>query len=149
MYVNDLLEDLKSHKIGLKIGTTYVGCPACADDIASLSSAHTKLQTMVHVSTAIWHSKQDRVSLHPEKTKAVILNKAAKLDRLNLSWTLDNTIIYPSKETTHLGIVRSEIKENNLIDIRLSIIAIARRTLYILLKNRSAWIERIKPGNLL
>ncbi|CAC5415183.1 unnamed protein product [Mytilus coruscus] len=29
VYVNNLLEDLKSHNLGLKIGTNYVGCPTC------------------------------------------------------------------------------------------------------------------------
>ncbi|CAC5412011.1 unnamed protein product [Mytilus coruscus] len=90
----------KTHTIGLKIGTTYAGCQTCAD-IAVLSSDLTELQTMVSI--AIWHSKQDRVTLHPEKTKAIILNKSAKLDRSNLSWTLDNTIIIPVQRNNPSG----------------------------------------------
>ena len=38
LYVNKLLEDLKTYSLGFKIGTTYVGCPTCADDIAFMSS---------------------------------------------------------------------------------------------------------------
>lgn len=46
MNTNDLLEDLKSHNIGLKLGTTCE-MPTCADDISFLSSNLTELQTMV------------------------------------------------------------------------------------------------------
>ena len=35
LYVNNLLEDLKTHNLGFKIRTTYVGCSTCADDIGS------------------------------------------------------------------------------------------------------------------
>lgn len=74
---------------------------------------------------------KDRVTLHPEKLKLLsLINYASKLDRSNLSWTLNNIIIHPSKETTHLGIIRSEQKKLN-IDARLSI---ERRTLYSLIK---------------
>ncbi|CAC5393734.1 unnamed protein product [Mytilus coruscus] len=140
MHVNDLLENLKSHNIGLKIGTTYVGCTTCADTSAFLSSDPAELRYLL----AIWHSKRDRVTLHPEKTKAVILNKSEKLDRSKLSWTLDNTIIYPSKETTHLGIMRLELKENNLdIDARMSI---ASRTLYSLIKTEVHGTNGLNPA---
>jgi hypothetical protein len=40
LYVNNLLEDLKTHSLGFKIGTTYVGCPTYADDKAFMSSCN-------------------------------------------------------------------------------------------------------------
>ncbi|CAC5356193.1 unnamed protein product [Mytilus coruscus] len=112
VYVNNLLEDLKSHNLGLKIGTNYVGCPTCADDIAFLSSSHQELQCMLSVATH--HARQSRVTINPTKTKAVILNKPKNINRSDLNWTLGNTPVYPSEDTTHLGLIRAELKENNL-----------------------------------
>ncbi|CAC5379930.1 unnamed protein product [Mytilus coruscus] len=112
VYVNNLLDDLKSHSLGLKIGTNYVGCPTCADDIAFLSSSHQVLQCMLSVATH--HARQSRVTINPTKTKAVILNKPKNINRSDLNWTLGNTPVYSSEDTTHLGLIRAELKENNL-----------------------------------
>ncbi len=35
-YLNELLNDLENHNIGISIGNTYAGCPTCADDIVLL-----------------------------------------------------------------------------------------------------------------
>ena len=129
LYVNKLLEDLKTHSLGFKIGTTYVGCPTCADDIAFMSSCQQELQCMLSV--ANHQAKQSRVTIHPTKTKAVRLNKTKNMSRNDLNWSLGDNLIYPSNETTHLGIIRAELKENDLnIEARLSI---ARRTMYSLM----------------
>ncbi|CAC5400431.1 unnamed protein product [Mytilus coruscus] len=106
VYVNNLLEDFKSHNLGLKIGTNYVGCPTCADDIAFLSSSHQELQCMLSVATH--HARQSRVTINPAKTKAVILNKPKNINRSDLNWTLGNTPVYPSEDTTHLGLIRAD-----------------------------------------
>ena len=51
--------------------------------------------------------------------------------KTDLQWKLGNNIIEPTENATHLGIIRSELKENQLnIEARLSI---ARRTLYSLI----------------
>ena len=83
------------------------------------------------LSVATHHARQSRVTINPTKTKAVILNKPKKISKSDLNWTLGNTLVYPSEDTTHLGLIRAELKENNLnIDARISI---ARRTLYSLM----------------
>jgi hypothetical protein len=61
------------------IGRTYVGCPTCEDDIALLSNNVNELQDMLL--TLHRHSRQDRVSINPTKTKAVILNKTSKIQK--------------------------------------------------------------------
>ncbi|CAC5392109.1 unnamed protein product [Mytilus coruscus] len=99
VYVNNLLEDLKSHNLGLKIGTNYVGCPTYADDIAFLSSSHQELQCMLSVATH--HARQSRVTINPTKTKAVILNKPKNINRSDLNWTLGNTLFIHQK-TQHI-----------------------------------------------
>ena len=72
--------------------------------------------------------KRDRVTIHPDKTKAVILNKPNIITRSNLHWKLGDKTVYPSEVTTHLGIVRAELTENQL-NVE-AIISLARRTLY-------------------
>ena len=72
-YINPCLMELKEHKIGLMIGTTYCGCPARADNIALLSECENELQIMTIVVKR--HAKQDRVTIHPDKFNAVLLNK--------------------------------------------------------------------------
>jgi hypothetical protein len=53
------------------------------------------------------------------------------MSRNDLNWSLGDNLIYPSNETTHLVLIRAELKENNLnIEARLSI---ARRTMYSLM----------------
>ncbi|CAC5359229.1 unnamed protein product [Mytilus coruscus] len=116
VYVNNLLEDLKSHSLGLKIGTTYVGCPTCADDVAFISNCEQELQCMLSVTNH--HANQSKVTINPSKTKAVILNKPKNVNRSDLQWTLSNNSIYPSEDTSHLGLLRAEIKENESMPAR-------------------------------
>jgi hypothetical protein len=67
----------------------------------------------------------------PSKTNAVILNKPNTITRSNLHWELGDKTVYPSEETTHLGIIRAELKENQLnVEARISL---ARRPLYSLI----------------
>ena len=47
VYIDPLMNVLKSKRLGLKIGTVYVGCQACADDIALLASSDKELQLML------------------------------------------------------------------------------------------------------
>jgi hypothetical protein len=37
-YLNELLNDLENHNIGISIGNTYAGCPTCAGDVRTLRS---------------------------------------------------------------------------------------------------------------
>ena len=43
-YNNQLLDVLRDRKIGAMIGTTYIGCPTVADDIALISDNPEDLQ---------------------------------------------------------------------------------------------------------
>ena len=83
------------------------------------------------LSVALNHANRDRFTIHPSKTKAVILNKQNTITRSNLHWELGDRTVCPSEETTQLGIIRIELKENQLnVEARISL---ARRTLYSLI----------------
>ena len=127
-YINPCLMELKEHKIGLLIGTTYCGCPTCADDLALLSECENELQIMSNVVKR--HSRQDRVTIHPDKSNAVLLNKPKSYSKKSFSLDLSEKTISLSSDTTHLGLLRSESNENNInIEERLKL---ARRILYAL-----------------
>jgi hypothetical protein len=48
-YLNELLNDLENHNIGISIGNTYAGCPTCADDIVLLSLNNNEMQEMLDI----------------------------------------------------------------------------------------------------
>ena len=130
-YINPCLMELKEHKIGLLIGTTYCGCPTCADDLALISECENELQVMTNVVKR--HSKQDRVTIHPDKSNAVLLNKPKSYFKKSFSLDLNEKTISLSSDTTHLGLLRSESNENTInIEERLKL---ARRTLYALINS--------------
>ena len=62
-YINPCLIELQQHRLGFCIGTTYCGCPTCADDLAFLSNCENELQIMMNVARR--NANQDRVTIHP------------------------------------------------------------------------------------
>ena len=44
IYIDPLLDILKSKRLGLRIGTTHIGNPTCADDVVLLASSVEELQ---------------------------------------------------------------------------------------------------------
>ena len=140
-YINPCLMELKEHKIGLMIGTTYCGCPACADDIALLSECENELQIMTNIVKR--HAKQDRVTIHPDKSNAVLLNKPRSYYKKSFSLKLSEKTITLSTDTTHLGILRSESNENIInIEERLKL---ARHTLYALISTEVHGSNGLNP----
>jgi hypothetical protein len=68
--------------------------------------------------------------LIPEK-KIPILNKTRAITKSTLKWTLGESEICPTNQAVYLGIIRSEMKENEInIEDRISL---ARRTMYTLM----------------
>ena len=72
--------ELKHNRLGLCIGNIYCGCPTCADDLAVLSDCQNELQLIANVIKR--HAKKDRVTIHPVKTKAVMLHKHKSVSKL-------------------------------------------------------------------
>jgi hypothetical protein len=133
-YLNELLNDLENHNIGISIGNTYAGCPTCADDIVLLSLNNNEMQEMLD--TVLDYARDHRFQIHPVKSNAIIKTVGKrKIDRVaekqNELKLGDNTLHFKS-ETPHLGLTRSSSDENRInIEER---IALARRTLYSLIK---------------
>ena len=129
IYLNPCLMELEHNRLGLCIGTSYCGCPACADDVALLTRCKNELQLMANVFNR--NCKQDRVTIHPSKSNVVLLKNHKSVTKKNVKVELNGNNISLSENTTHLGLLRAEVNENIInIDDR---IRLARRTLYSLI----------------
>ena len=76
-YINPCLIELKQHRLEFSIGTTYCGCPTCADDLAFLSDCEKELQLMMNVAKR--NANQDHVTIHPDKSNYVLLNSHTQI----------------------------------------------------------------------
>ena len=129
IYLNPCLKELEQQRLGLCIGSVYCGCPTCADDVALLARCENELQLMSNVVQR--NCRQKRVTIHPVKSNIVLLQPHKTVTKKTFTHNLNGNDIQLSTSTTHLGLFRSEIKENTInIDERLSL---ARRTLYSLI----------------
>ena len=79
-YNKGILDTLENTNIRYKIGTNYIGCPTCADDImlcgGSEHDAFTQLRIIEHCTS------NDRVKINSKKTEILQVNKKNK--ELNL-----------------------------------------------------------------
>lgn len=132
-YINDLLLELEDRCLGISIGTTYVGCPTCADDVLLMTNDSGELQTMLSI--AYTYSRENRYQIHPQKsiviTKDASKSSAASKQPIS-SWHIGDTEIRKERTASHLGLTRASTDENNInVSDRISL---ARRTLYALMR---------------
>ncbi|VDI19758.1 Hypothetical predicted protein [Mytilus galloprovincialis] len=125
-YINDLLKTLERNRLGMHIGTTYIGCPTVADDIALVANSATDLQLMLNVANS--YANREKYVIHPEKSTILMKIPPKRSNTTSSDWKLGDNEVSVSKTTTHLGIIRSEKNEVSInIDDRISC---ATKTLY-------------------
>ncbi|MES9903995.1 MAG: reverse transcriptase family protein, partial [Sedimenticola sp.] len=132
-YINDLLLDLESRSLGNSIGTTYTGCPTCADDVLLISDDPTEMQSMLDLVNA--YSKEHRYHIHPQKSAVLrrLTNKTWKQNETISGWYIGDTELSVQKQATHLGMTRCSRNESGVnVEDR---IKLARRTLYALMRS--------------
>ena len=111
----------------------YVGCPTCADDVLLMTEDPDEMYMMLAIASSYSCDIGDTLST-PPKTNIVCKRCAAKDKGATCrQWMLGSKPIEKTSETTHLGLLRSEDKENHRnIEERISL---ARRTGYSLMKS--------------
>lgn len=125
-YINDLLLSLENQQLGYCIGTTYVGCPTVADDVALLATSKEELQVMLDV--VYKFSTRERYVIHPQKSMVIPKTRSSTVE---MKWHLGPSDILVSDKGTHLGIIRAAKKELSYnVTERISC---ARKTLYSLM----------------
>lgn len=143
LYVNPLLQELKSNALGAHIGSIYTGTVAVADDFLFMSNCPHEMQTILSLTNS--YSGERRYKIHPTKSILVkrLTTKKSKLTDIDRKWYIGESEIKTDSQTEHLGIIRSDNKENQLnIDKKLSL---ARRTLYSLMKTGLHGCNGINP----
>ena len=58
--------------MGFKIGTSYVGCSTCADDIMSCAISEQEAQTQLYIIEQC--TSNDRVKINSKKTEIIGIN---------------------------------------------------------------------------
>ena len=113
---NRLLNKFDQSKIGMHIGSTYIGAPTCADDIALLAENITDLQTMAYIS---WdESTQERYLYSTKKSKTITFSSNRK-NKTEISIDMNGVPIENSYKETHLGTQRtSDGKAHETIEER-------------------------------
>ena len=101
IYIDELLRIVKSKRLGLCIGTVYIGCPTYADDVALMALSPDELQIMIY--EALNYSKKNRYQIHPVKTSVVDIS-IYKLNE-DLKWTLGEKVVNHTESSVHLRIV--------------------------------------------
>jgi len=123
-YNNGLLDALTNSRIGMKIGSVFVGAPTVADDVALIADSPTDLAAALQIVHGI--NSKDRVNINSRKSEIVLYNCPRKT---HSSWELGNNEIHETNKTTHLGILRDTSLKHNIEDR----IMTGRKTLYSLL----------------
>ncbi|VDI36138.1 Hypothetical predicted protein [Mytilus galloprovincialis] len=134
-YNKNILDTLESTNIGIKIGTNYVGCPTCADDIMLCAGSEHGASTQLRIIENC--TKNDRVKINSKKTEILLINKKNK----DINLQLFNEKIDEKQNIKHLGIERQE-KNNPNVEKRISA---ARATMYSLLCAGLHGINGINP----
>ncbi|MES9903311.1 MAG: reverse transcriptase family protein [Sedimenticola sp.] len=142
-YINNLLLDIESQHLGKHIGTTYVGCPTCADDVLLMSNDSAELQSMLNIADS--YAGDHRYLIHPLKSSVVrrVTNSSWQKKEIITDWVMGNTEITVQRQTTHLGLNRTAANESTVnVEER---IKLARRTLYALMRTGVHGTNGINP----
>ena len=97
MFNNDLLHELKSSKLGAKMGHVEVACPTFADDISLIATSEVKLQLMVNIAAA--HACRWRYKFN--SNKSIIVSFGPK----RADTLMGQARIEVVKECQHLGTI--------------------------------------------
>jgi hypothetical protein len=125
-YINELLLTLERNRVATHIGTTYVGCPTVADDLALLANCTPDLQLMLDVTNSF--ANREKYVIHPEKS-TIIIRIPKKSTRFEVTdWKLGDKEVKISQTATHLGILRST--RNDMTSNVEDRISCARKTIY-------------------
>ena len=108
LYISDLLDGMRTARMGLTIGTIYLGTPACADDVILASSSKTELNGMIGVNDAF--AERNRYELHcnpdPKLSKSSVtaLHVPKNCLREEVEFKIRGTTLPVTPDFTHLGL---------------------------------------------
>ena len=80
MYINDLISELRESKLGAYLYDENVSCVTFADDLAIVTTDHSKLQHMLHI--AYMHITKWCYRYNPKKSENIFFTRENKNKRL-------------------------------------------------------------------
>jgi hypothetical protein len=127
---NPLLDQLTSTDHGYRIGTTPVGTPTCANDMAIISDSLLGMQVMLDLSAQ--DSAMEKYTYSQAKSKVLIYNTNIKMEdwRDIQPLQLAASPIEVVAEQEHLGVIRTANNTSQRVKER---IILARRSMYALM----------------
>ena len=133
MFLNPLLNLYSANRLGLRIGSVFLGSPACADDVLFLASSAVELQEMICAQEL--YANDEHYDISDTKTKVFIVNSVLSTEQWNKNGilNLNGNDIEVVEKCTRLGIQRdskSRSGHTRTVDER---IQSARRCSYSLL----------------
>ncbi|CAG2248365.1 unnamed protein product [Mytilus edulis] len=134
-YNKNIIDTPEATNIGFKIGTNYLGCPTCADDIMLCATSEQDASTQLRIIESC--TKNDRVKINSKKNEILLINKKSK--ELNLE--LFNEKISEKQTIKHLGIERQDRNSPNVVNR----ISTARATMYSLMGAGLHGINGVNP----
>ena len=105
IYINDLVNELNQHNLGINIGSMNISILLFADDIVLVADSEYKLQEMLNVVNQ-WCSKY-RLSVNRDKTKIMHFRKARQ-KRSCFQFRYGNHNIETVDKYKYLGVVLNE-----------------------------------------
>ena len=115
VYINALLEELESSKLGFCVSDIKTCSPTVADDMVLISFSKNGLQNMLDI--CYRYSCKWRYEYNPNKCGVIVFNESkADFTKCNRKWSLGPNNIKEMESYTHLGIeyCRSVSIEHNV-----------------------------------
>ena len=98
LFIDKLLWNLESSKMGSSVGHLDTGCPTMADDLTLIANNKTSLQNMINTVTS--YANSWGYQLNESKCKFLVFNGNKKTAKININ----GTILTSCNAATHVGI---------------------------------------------
>jgi hypothetical protein len=127
VYTNRNLIDQECADLGVTIGTSYAGCPTCADDTALVHVNYVDLQTALNLSATF--ANQERFQYSRTKSQILIHDHRGVTTKTEY-WSLNGSDHEVKESQEHLGILRKSNKLKTDLTTATERIQGGRRTVY-------------------
>jgi hypothetical protein len=103
IYIDDLLNQMKTANLGCFIGSLYAGSMAYADDLTLLAPTAEAMRSMLKVCSD--YATEFSISFNPNKTKCMFFRSISKPVSVNPIFYINDSRIEYVKEWQHLGTI--------------------------------------------
>ena len=88
--------------MGTKIGSIYIGSPACTDDVTPIAEGALQVQPLLGF--AYGYAEDHRYQLHPQKSSVTSVIQRRNKEHHEADWHLGEEEFAVADSFTHLGV---------------------------------------------